>query len=59
MSEQASKQLGLIVLSINLFFIFQVYDMFPGHDLTTRKDFIKETVRKVSLTYRPFAIRGM
>lgn len=25
----------------------QVYDMFPDHDLTSRKDFIKETVRKV------------
>ncbi|KAM7446956.1 hypothetical protein ABFA07_004779 [Porites harrisoni] len=25
----------------------QVYDMFPGHDLTSRKDFIKETVRKI------------
>ncbi|XP_068678494.1 protein DEK-like [Montipora foliosa] len=25
----------------------QVYDMFPDHDLTPRKDFIKETVRKV------------
>ncbi|KAL9980328.1 hypothetical protein ACROYT_G008899 [Oculina patagonica] len=25
----------------------QVYDMFPEHDLTSRKDFIKETVRKV------------
>lgn len=25
----------------------QVYDKFPEHDLTSRKDFIKETVRKV------------
>lgn len=25
----------------------QVYDMFPEYDLTSRKDFIKETVRKV------------
>lgn len=25
----------------------QVYDMFPEHDLTSRKDFIKDTVRKV------------
>ena len=31
------------------FSFFQVYDMFPEYDLTSRKDFIKETVRKVRI----------
>lgn len=44
---KTSLYVFILLFSFCFCFFLQVYDKFPGHDLTSRKDFIKDTVRKV------------
>lgn len=37
-----------VCLTVRCDTLFQVFDTYPEHDLSTKKDFIKQTVKSVS-----------
>lgn len=46
--SEADQNLPVVLSGLTGLLVFQVFDMFPEHDLSSRKDFIKQTVKDVS-----------